>query len=98
MEERTLLFPKLGNDASFIGRVGQITAGASGHEDFDARLPILLQQQRVATSLSGSNGGDQPGGPGADDHDLPGIRLQIRHVRDNRTITCWKRNRPPLLV
>ena len=54
-----------------IGGLGEIAPRTTGHQNFHAGLAILFKQQRFQTACSGSLGGNQPSGTGADDDDIP---------------------------
>ena len=55
------------DDAAGVAVVGDVAARAAGHEDLDARLLPLLQQEHAAAALGGADRGHQPGRAGADD-------------------------------
>ena len=64
------------DDAAVVGRVGDIAARAAGHEDLDAGLAVLLQQQGVPAALRRVNGRQEPGRPRPDHHHIP---TTLRH-------------------
>src|SRR5207237_3991124 len=67
-----------GDDAALVRGVGDVAAGAAGHEDLDAGPAVLLQQQHAPPQFGGADGGHQPGGPGPHDYYVPAA---VRHAR-----------------
>ena len=47
------------DDAAVVGGVGDVAARAAGHEDLDAGLAVLLQQQHAAAVLGRTDGRHQ---------------------------------------
>src|SRR5207237_8714821 len=59
------------DDAEIVGGMGEVAACAARHEDLDARLAVLLQQQRAAPLFRGPRGGQQAGGARAGNNHVP---------------------------
>jgi hypothetical protein len=59
------------DNAVVVGGVGQVAAGAAGHQDLDTGFAILFQQERAPAAFGSAAGRQQPGGAGSDDHDIP---------------------------
>ena len=59
------------DDAAVVGGVGDVAARAAGHEDLDAGLAVLLQQQGAPAALGGADRRHQPRGPGPDHDHVP---------------------------
>jgi hypothetical protein len=59
--------PERLDDAAGIAVVGDVAPRPAGHENLDARLLPLFEQQDAAAPLGRVDGGHQPGRPGPDD-------------------------------
>ena len=77
-----------GDDAALVGGVGEIAARAAGHEDLDAGLAVLFQQQHAPAEFGRAEGGHQPGRAGPDHDHVPD---GVRHERDSTPL----RGTPP---
>jgi hypothetical protein len=62
------------DDAPVVGGVGDVAAGAARHQDLDARLAVLLQQQHAPATLRGPARREQAGGAGPDHDHVPDFR------------------------
>ena len=86
--------PVGGDDAGLVGGVGEVAARAAGHEDLDAGLAVLFQQQHAAAALGGADGGEQPGRTGPNHDDVPN---HIRHEQAKPLQTRYTVSRPERL-
>jgi hypothetical protein len=63
------------DDAAVVGGVGEVAARAAGHQDLDARLAVLLQQQHAPAVLGRVDRRQEARRPGPDHHHVPeGLR------------------------
>ena len=79
------------DDAAIVGGLGDVAARAAGHQDFDARPAVLLEDQGATAAFRGPDARHQPGRPGADHDDLPAFRgsLSGRIVLHDSQVAEW---------
>ena len=63
-------------------QIGEVTAPATGHQNFLADLVRAFQHQHLPAPLARGHGAHQPGGPAANDNDIVIVRWCIVHQRN----------------
>jgi hypothetical protein len=61
-------------DAAGVGGVRKVAPRPTRHQDLDARLAVLLEEQRSPPAVGGARGRKQSGSPGPHNDHIP-----IRH-------------------
>ena len=79
--EEAAVGPEGFDDAAVVAVVGDVAARAAGHEDLDAGLAALFEEQDAPAPLRREEGGKQSGGPAADDDGVPVVDLEFPELR-----------------